>query len=208
VKFVKSLAGLAVACFVLAAPAHAQFSNLGGMLGGGGSKGGGGDPAKIEQDLKSIIETTSVAMAGFAAALDLKEKAARFSDNAACIKAATCATADAINVVTSIGPEVLAEADRRRSQGLKLDSEAGANASKALIPAVKAFPLWKQVADGASRLDKSAVLKFAGLLQAAPKVPAAAKGTIDVVEGGIKILTFSGIDTSQLENEAKSNLKF
>lgn len=205
-KIVFTFAAIAAASCLFAAPAHAQFS-VGGLM-GGGSKAGGADPAKIEQDLKSIIETTSTAMAGFSAALGMKEQAARFSDTATCIKASTCGTADAINVVTSVAPDVLAEAEKRRSQGLKLDAEAGATASKALIPAIKAFPLWKQVAEGASNMDKTAAMKFSGLVQAAPKVPAAAKGTIDVVEGGIKFLSFSGVDTAQLEADAKSSLKF
>jgi len=209
VKFSKRLAALALVSMIAALPAHAQFGSLSGALGGGGgSKAATGDPAKIEQDLKSIIETTSIAMAGFADALGMKEQAAKFNDNATCMKAGSCGMSDGVNVLTSLAPSVLSKADEMQSAGKKLDAEAGAKASKALLPAVKAFPLWKQVADGAQNIDRSAAMRFMGLVQAAPKVPGAAKGTIDVVHGGVKFLTFSGVDTSDLQREVTSSMKF
>ena len=203
----KRLMGMGLIAFALASPVHAQFSGLGGML-GGGSKAGSGDPAKIEQDLKSIIETTSIAMGKFAEALGMKEVSAKFMSNADCVKAGSCGLSDSISVIETSGPSVLAEAEKMKANGQKIDAKASASATQALLPAAKTFPLWKQVADGAKNLDVSSALKFNSLIQAGPKVPAAAKGTMDVVTGAISYLTFSGADTSELKNVASANMKF
>lgn len=196
--------GVCLVALVLSTSTFAQFGNLLG----GGSKESGGDPTKIEQNLKSIIETTSIAMGKFADALGMKEEAAKFSGNAECIKAGSCGLSDSINVIETVGPSVLAEAETKKASGQKLDATASAAATQALLPALTAFPLWKQVVDGVKGLDKSAAFKFAGLIQAAPKVPAAVKGTIDVLNGGISYLSFSGADTAELKDAAAKTLKF
>ncbi len=190
----------------LAAPVYAQSFGL-PSFGGSKSASASADPAKVEQDLKSIIETTSFALSRLADALGLKEEGAKLASNAECIKAGSCGLADSVDVVQTTGQAVIAEADKRKSSGDKLEAAAAAKAAEALLPAVSAFPLWKKVADGAKDIDKSSALRFAGLMRAVPKVPAAAKGTVDVINAGIAYLSFSGADTKALEEQAKSSLK-
>jgi hypothetical protein len=193
---------------VLTAPAQAQFAALTGLTGIGGKASSGVDPTKVEQDLKSIVETTSVAMGKYSEALGMKEEAAKFDNNAKCVKAGTCGLSDSLKVIETISSSVLAEAEKMKASGQKLDAGASAAATQALIPAAKAFPLWKQVADGVKDMDKASAMKFAGLVQAAPKVPTAAKGTVDVVQGAVAYLSFSGADTSGLQSTVKENMKF
>jgi len=196
----------AVLAVSLAAPVCAQGFGLPG-LGGSKSASTSADPAKVEQDLKTIIETTSFALSRLADALGLKEEGAKLASNAECIKAGSCGLSDSVDVVQTVGQSVVTEANKRKSSGEKLEAAAAAKAAEALLPAVIAFPLWKKVADGAKDIDKSSAMRFAGLMKAVPKVPAAAKGTVDVMNAGIAYLSFSGANTKALEEQAKSNLK-
>lgn len=202
---VKYFAG-ALLALSLTAPAYALSLGL-PSLGGSKSASASADPAKVEQDLKNIIETTSIALSHLSEALGMKEEAAKFLANAECTKANTCGLSDAVGVVDTVSPTVIAAANTRKERGEKLGTDAAAKAAEALLPAVNAFPLWKKVADGVKDIDKSSALRFAGLINAAPKVPTAAKQTADVINVGISYLSFSGADTKTIQDAAQSSMK-
>jgi hypothetical protein len=52
------------------------------------------------------------------------------------------------------------------------------------------------------------LLGFVSLAQAAPKVPTAAKNTLDMYQAGIAYLSFSGVDTSAVKETAQKSLAF
>jgi hypothetical protein len=188
-----------------ATPVFAQFS-LPGM--GGGRSSGGGDPRKIEADLKSITELTSRALSKLAEAMGLKETAAKITKNADDIKSGSVGLQDATSLVSEVSASVKGEIEKNQKDGKKLDAAAGAIAAEALLPAIKAFPLWKSVVDGAKSLDRTALMGAAALAQAAPKVPTAAKNTLDMTQAGIAYLSFSGVDTTAVKEAATASLKF
>lgn len=187
-------------------PAWAQFSLP--SLGGGSKSSGGADPAKIEADLKSIIETTSIAVGKLAEALGLTETAAKAQKVADDIKSGKVGLADSTSIVGEVSTSVKSEMEKNQKDGKKLDAAAGAVAAEALLPAVKAFPLWKSVADGVKSLDRSALMSAASLAQAASKVPSAAKSTLDMSQSAIAYLSFSGADMTSVTKAAESGLKF
>jgi len=187
-------------------PAWSQFSLPG--LGGGAKSSGGGDPTKIEADLKSITDTTAMAVNKLAEALGLTETAAKAKGTSEDIKSGKLGLADATSMVTEISASVKAEMEKKQKEGTKLDAAAGAVAAEALLPAISAFPLWKSVADGVKSLDRSALMSAASLAQAASKVPAAAKGTLDMSQAAIAYLSFSGTDVTSVKQKAESTLKF
>jgi hypothetical protein len=190
---------------VAGSPAWAQF----GLPSLGGSKSsGGGDPRKIEADLTSINELTSRSLSKLAEALGLKETAAKSKKNADDIKSGNLGLADATGAVGEVSASVMADMEKKQKEGKKLDAASGAVATEALLPAIKAFPTWKSVADGVKSLDSTALMGAASLAQAAPKVPTAAKNTLDMSQAGISYLTFSGVDTTSIKKAAEANLKF
>ena len=182
-------------------PAWAQFGLPG--LGGGAKSSGGADPTKIETDLKSIIETTSFAVNKLAAALSLTETATKAKITAEDIKTGKLGLADATNAVTEVSASVKAEMEKRQKEGTKLDAAASAWATEALLPALSAFPLWKSVAEGVKSLDRGALMSAASLAQAASKVPAAAKSTLDMSQSAIAYLSFSGADMTAVTKEVQ-----
>jgi len=186
-------------------PAWAQFSLP--SLGGGSKSSGGADPAKIEADLKSIIETTSIAVGKLAEALGLTETAAKAQKVADDIKSGKVGLADSTSIVGDVSSSVKFEMEKKQNEGTKLDAAAGAVAAEALLPALMAFPLWKSVADGVKSLDRTAMMSAASLVQAASKVPAAAKGTLDMSQATISYLSFSGADTTSVQKQAEEAAK-
>lgn len=195
---------VAVALFVSSYPALAQF---GGLLGGGSKSSGKGDPKKIEADLKSIIEKSSLALSILAEAMGMKETAAKLQKNADDIKSGAVGLADSTNVVSDASSSVKDEMEKNQKEGKKLDSKSASTAVQAIEPAIMSFPLWKSVADGFKSLDNSAIMGAASLAQAVLKVPTAAKNSLDMYQAGITYLTFSGADTSSLTKAAESSLK-
>jgi len=198
---------LGISSLALASPVFAQLGGLGGVL-GGGSKSGGGDPKKIEADLRSIIEKTSIALSKLAEAMGLKESAAKMQQTADDIKSGKVGISDSTNVVSDVSASVKAEMEKNQKEGKKLDSKSSSTAVQALEPGIQSFPLWKSVIDGGKSLDKTALLSLPDLAQAIPKVPTAAKNSLEMYQAGISYLTFSGADTSSLKKSAESALKF
>ena len=199
---------IAISLSAVTAPAVAQLGGLGGLLGGGGKGGGAGDPKKIETDLKNIIEATSIALAKLAAALGLKESAAKMEKNALDIKSGSVGLADSTNVVSDQCVSVKAEMEKNKREGIKLSAEAAAIGSQAILPAIKSFPLWKSVWDGGKSLDTTSLLGFTSLAAALPRVPTAAKNSLEMYQAGIAYLSFSGADTTAIQKEAEAALKF
>lgn len=199
---------IAITFSAVSAPALAQFGGLGSLLGSGGKSAGSGDPKKIETDLQNIIEVTSIALSKLAAALGLKESAAKMEKNASDIKSGSVGLADSTNIVSDQCVTVKAEMDKNRKEGTKLSAEAAAIGSQAILPAIKSFPLWKNVIDGGKSLDKTSLLAFTSLAAALPRVPAAAKNSLEMYQAGIAYLSFSGADTTVIQKEAEAALKF
>lgn len=206
-KLSKRKLALGLLAGAVAVPAWAQLGALGGLMGGGRS-GGGSDPKKLEEDLKGIIESTSLAMGKLAEAMGLKETSARMQKNAADIKSGAVGLADSTSLVSDASAEVKAEMEKNQREGTKLDAASSTIATQALEPAIKSFPRWKSVADGFKSLDRTALLGAASLAQAIPKVPTAAKSTLEMYQAGITYLTFSGADTTSVKQAAESALKF
>lgn len=202
-KFTFGLLGAA------AVPAWAQFSlpNL-GSLGLGSNTTGGGDPRKIEADLKGIIETTSIAVSKLAAAIGLSETSAKAKKIADDIKTGNVGLSDSTSIVSEHSAAVRAEMEKNQREGKKLDAASGALASEALLPAIKAFPLWSSVVSDVKSLDSSALVSSAALIYAVSKAPAAAKSTFDMSHAAIAYLSFSGVDTTAVKKAAESGLKF
>ena len=192
---------------ISAYPALAQLPGFGGMM-GGGSKSAGGDPKKLESDLKQIIEATSVALAKLADAMGLKETSAKMQKNADGIKSGAIGLSESTDTVSETCASVVAEIAKNQQEGKKLDAASGAVAIQAIEPGIKTFPLWKSVADGIKSLDRSALMGAAALVQAGPKIPTAAKNSLDLYQAGISYLTFSGADTTAVKKAAESALKF
>lgn len=188
-----------------ATPVFAQFS-LPGM--GGSKPPAGADPRKLEADLKSINELTSLALSKLAEAMGLKETAAKMTKTAEDIKSGSVGLPDATSIISEVSASMKAEMEKNQKEGKKLDVAAGGIAAEALLPAVKAFPLWKSVAEGVKSLDRTALMGAAALVQAAPKVPTSAKNTLEMTQAGIAYLSFSGVDTSTVKQAAESSLKF
>ncbi len=195
----------AIAFFAVSSPAFAQF---GGVFGGGSKSDGGGDPKQIEADLKSIIETTSEALSKLAEAMGMKEIAAKLQKNAADIKSGTVGLADSTSIVSDASASVKNEMEKNQKDGIKLDSASAGIAVQAIGPGIKSFPLWVGVVNGAKSLDKFALMSAPALVQAVQKVPTAAKNSLEMYQGGITYLTFSGADTSSLKKQAEASLKF
>jgi hypothetical protein len=193
-----------IAAIAAAATGCAQMP----VPGMGGGKSGGGDPRKIEADLKRINEVTLTALGQLAQALGLKETAAKMGKNADDIRAGTVGLPDATSIVSEASESVTAEMEKFQKEGKKLDAASSAAASRAILPGIQAFPLWKSVADGGRTLDRGSLLGAASLAQALPKVPTAAKNTIDMFQASVRYLSFSGADTSALEKEVKAKLSF
>ena len=195
-------------------PALAQFGPAGALL-GGGSKSAGPDPIKLESDLKQIIESTSVALAKLAEAMGLKETSAKMQKNADDIKSGAIGLSESANTVSETSASVVAEIAKNQKEGKKLDAASSSIAIKAIEPGIKSFPLWVSVVDGIKSLDpkaispdRSAMLTIAALVRAGPKVPIAAKNSLDLYQAGISYLAFSGADTSSVKKAAESALKF
>lgn len=188
-------------------PALAQLGGLGGLM-GGGSKTAGADPKKLETDLKLIIESTSVALVKLADAMGLKESAAKMQKNADGIKSGAVGLSESADTVSETCASVTTEIAKNQKEGKKLDASSSAIALQAIEPGIKSFPLWKSVADGIKSLDRSAMMGAAALVQAGPKIPTAAKNSLDLYQAGISYLTFSGADTSSVKKAAESALKF
>jgi hypothetical protein len=192
---------------ISAYPALAQLGALGGLL-GGGSKSAGSDPKKLESDLKQIIESTSFALAKLAEAMGLKETSAKMLKNADDIKSGAIGLSESTDMVSESCASVGAEIAKNQKEGKKLDAASSSIAIQAIEPGIKSFPLWKSVADGIKSLDRSAMMGAAALVQAGPKIPVAAKNSLDLYQTGISYLTFSGADTSSVKKAAESALKF
>jgi hypothetical protein len=188
-------------------PVLAQLGALGGLL-GGGSKAAGADPKKLESDLKLIIESTSVAFDKLADAMGLKEASAKMQKNADDIKSGKVGLSDSMTIVSETSASVVAEIAKNQQSGKKLDAEASAKALQAIEPGIMSFALWKSVADGVKSLDRSAAMGAVALVQAAPKIPTAAKNSLDLYQAGISYLAFSGVDTSSVKKAAEGALKF
>jgi hypothetical protein len=192
---------------VSAYPALAQLGALGGLL-GGGSKSAGSDPKKLESDLKQIIESTSFALAKLAEAMGKKEESAKMLKNADDIKSGKIGLSESTDMVSETCASVAAEIAKNQKEGKKLDAASSSIAIQAIEPGIMSFPLWKSVADGIKSLDRSAMMGAAALVQAGPKIPVAAKNSLDLYQTGISYLTFSGADTSSVKKAAESALKF
>ena len=188
-------------------PVLAQLGGLGSFL-GGGSKSAGADPKKLESDLKLIIESTSVALAKLADAMGLKESSAKMQKNADDIKSGAVGLSDSTTTVSDTCASVVAEIAKNQQSGKKLDAASSNIALQAIEPGIKSFPLWKSVADGVKSLDSSAAMGAVALVQAAPKIPTAAKNSLDLYQAGISYLAFSGADTSSVKKAAEGALKF
>jgi len=192
---------------ISAYPALAQLGALGGLL-GGGSKSAGSDPKKLESDLKQIIESTSFALAKLAEAMGKKEESAKMLKNADDIKSGKIGLSESTDMVSETCASVAAEIAKNQKEGKKLDAASSSIAIQAIEPGIMSFPLWKSVADGIKSLDRSAMMGAAALVQAGPKIPVAAKNSLDLYQTGISYLTFSGADTSSVKKAAESALKF
>lgn len=188
-------------------PALAQLGGLGGLM-GGGSKSAGADPKKLESDLKQIIESTSVALSKLADAMGLKESSAKMQKNADGIKSGAIGLSESADTVSETCASVVAEIAKNQQEGKKLDAASSSIAIQAIEPGIKSFPLWKSVADGIKSLDRSAMMGAAALVQAGPKIPTAAKNSLDLYQAGISYLAFSGADTSSVKKAAEGALKF
>ncbi len=196
-------------------PALAQLGGLGSLIQPGGlsslmgiSKSSGTDPKRLESDLKVIIESTSLALAKLAEAMGLKESSAKMQKNADDIKSGAVGLSESTNMVNEVSASVTAEIVKSQQEGRKLDAASSAIALQAIEPGIKSFPQWKAVAEGVMSLDHSALMGAGALVQAAPKVPTAAKNTFDMYRAGIAYLTFSGADTSAVKKAAEQALKF
>jgi hypothetical protein len=191
---------------LMAGTAYPALAQFGSFLGGGRSSGT--DPKKLESDLKLIIETTSLALTKLADAMGLKESSAKMQKNAEDIKSGKVGLPDSTDAVSEVCSSVVAEVNKAQQEGRKLDGASASIALQAIEPGIKSFPQWKSVADGFKSLDKSSLLGFASLAQAAPKVPTAAKNTLDMYQAGIAYLSFSGVDTSAVKETAQKSLAF
>jgi hypothetical protein len=192
-------------------PVLAQLGGLGGLIGGlmgGGAKSSGADPKKLESDLKLIIGSTSVALAKLADAMGLKESSAKMQKNADDIKSGAVGLSDSTTTVSDTCASVVAEIAKNQQSGKKLDAASSAIALEAIEPGIKSFPLWKSVAEGVKSLDRSSMMGAVALVEAAPKIPTAAKNSLDLYQAGISYLAFSGADTSSVKTAAESALKF
>ena len=192
---------------ISAYPTFAQLGGLGGMM-GGGSKAAGADPKKLESDLKQIIESTSLALAKLTDALGLKETSAKMQKNADGMKSGAIGLSESTDAVSETCASVVAEIAKNQKEGKKLDAASSSIAIQAIEPGIKTFPLWRSVADGIKSLDRSAMMGAAALVQAGPKIPTAAKNSLDLYQAGISYLAFSGADTSSVKKAAESALKF
>jgi hypothetical protein len=189
--------------------ALAQFGGLGDLLGAGKSKdGASASPESVERNLKEIVGTTSTAIANLSTAIGLKEEAAKMVKNADCIQRNECSLKDAVDIVTGSSATVRNEIEKKKASGEKLGAEASKEASKAILPGVKAIPLWKRVGDDGTALskDRSAMVKASGLIRALPEVPNAMNGSANLFKTSIDYLSFSGADTSELQSELSKGL--
>ena len=191
---------------MISAPVFAQFGALGGLL-GGGSKSAAVDLGKVEATLNDINQINSLALSLLSEALGDKESAAKAAKNGEDIKNGKIGLSESTSVVSDMSAQVKAQMEKFQSEGKKLDASSGTAAANALLPVVLAIPLWKVVIDGVKSLDASSAMRFAGLVQVAPKVPVAAKGTLDMLQAGVAYLTYSGVDTKKLASELSDKAK-
>ena len=199
--------GVLIISLLLAPLSYAAFPGA-SLLGGGGMSGASGDPKQIEADLKTILQETLTGLSALQEATGNKEAAAAALKTAEDLKSGKIGVSDATTIVSEQGPAVKAEMEKQQKEGKKLSADAAKTASKAILPGIVAFPMWKKVADGVQSLDKTSLMSAASLAKAATKVPAAAKSTMELYQAGISYLSFSGADTKELSKAAESGMKF
>lgn len=183
---------------------------LGDLLGGDEKSGTSkADPTTVENDLKSIVVTSSRAIEKLSEALGLKDQAEKMKKNADCIEKNECGVKDAIDTLNGGSSALTKEIANKKQGGEKLSGDASSKALQAIGPGVKALPLWKRVLDGATALSKDmpAMMKAPALAKAIPAVPSAAKGTVDLFKITIDYLTFSGVDTSTIKADLDAGMK-
>ena len=116
---------------------------------------------------------------------------------------------DGINVTNGISESIKSQIDAFKAKGQKLNADSGKAASQAILPAIKAIPLWMSVINNGKAVasDSSAMMKAAALVKALPNVPGAMKGSTDVLSTSIDYLSFSGVDTKEDAEALKASMK-
>ncbi len=196
------LAGLAFAPVT-----HAAFPSLPGAKPAEGAAKA--DPAAIEQDLKSIVITTTRSLEALNLALGNKEEADKLAKSADCLDKGSCGVADGVATLNSGSEATAKHVADQKAKGVKLDKDAAAMATKGILPGLTALPLWKRVIDGGKALsqDRMAMMKAAGLMQTLPKVPPAARSSVDFVKATIDYMSFSGQDTTEVSNALSKGMQ-
>lgn len=202
--------GIILALLLSVISVNSYALGLGDLLGSDEKSGSAkADPTTVENDLKSIVVTSSRAIEKLSEALGLKDQAEKMKKNADCLEKNECGVKDAVDTLNGGSSALTKEIENKKKGGEKLSGDASSKALQAIGPGIKAFPLWKRVLDGAKALSKdtAAMMKAPALAKALPAVPTAAKGTVDLLKTTTDYLTFSGVDTSTLKADLDAGMK-
>jgi hypothetical protein len=136
--------GIILAMLLSVTSINSYALGLGDLLGSDEKSGTAkADPTTLENDLKSIVATSSRALQSLNEAMGFKEQAEKLKKNAECIEKNECGVKDAVDTLNSGSSALKIEIENKKKGGEKLSGDASSKAMQAIVPGVKALPLWK-----------------------------------------------------------------
>ncbi len=190
--------------------AQAQFGGLKKLVGGGEETTEAEpielpSPEKLEADLVANIQLNLTIVGSIFAALGEKEQAELAEKNAACLEKGECGVADALGAAQKSSKdlkEVLAarekaEAKAGPEEAKKLESAFG-RSIEWIVSGVTLVKTIKAISNDKIGAAKTYGAKTVGLLA---KVPPFVISNGTTISSGLKYLTYSGLDTSEMQTQ-------